>query len=159
MLYATHGPHSDPARLDTIVRNELGPLIELGGASPDTIDEYLARLVNCAIDVDFRAHALKAAVSFEMRDPETRKLSGFAYKYDPNVMVRYYEIDYETESDNGLPVHFVTRPRLQIYGVDICVVPVNRAHPSEFFFDDYDKRTVVPMQVAVGLFKVEDREL
>lgn len=155
MLYATHGPHSDPARLDTIFRNELGPLIELGGASPDMIEEYLGRLINCAIDIDFRAHAMKGAASFEMRDPETRKLSGFAYKGDPNVMERYNG----SACDDGLPVHFIIRPRLQIYGLYDCCNSVNQFHHTEPFYDDYDKRTVVPMEVAVGVFDAEDQEL
>lgn len=155
MLYATHGPHSDPARLEAIVRRELGPLIELRDTSPHKIDDYLGRVIDCAINVDFRVHAMKAAASFEMREPETLKLSGFAYKGDPNVMVRYYG----SACDDGLPVHFIIRPRLQIYGVFDWAYSVNLFHRTEPFYDDYDQRTVVPMEVAVGLFDAEDREL
>ncbi|KAL6405109.1 hypothetical protein AUP68_11953 [Ilyonectria robusta] len=155
MLYATHGPHSDPARLEAIVRRELGPLIELRDTSPHKIDDYLGRVIDCAINVDFRVHAMKAAASFEMREPETLKLSGFAYKGDPNVMVRYYG----SACDDGLPVHFIIRPRLQIYGVFDWAYSVNLFHRTEPFYDDYDQRTIVPMEVAVGLFDAEDREL
>lgn len=155
MLYATHGPHSDPARLNAIVRNELGPLIELSHSSPHEIDEYLGRMIDCAINIDFRVHAMKGAASFEMREPETLKLSGFAYKGDPNVMVRYNG----SACDDGLPVHFIIRPRLQIYGFIDCCHSANQFHHTEPFYDDYDKRTVVPMEVAVGVFDAEDREL
>lgn len=153
MLHALHGAHTEPARLYAIFRQELDPLIKIKMSNDpeipaSRIDKCLKDMIERAIKLDLRVLSTKARICFEMRDPETLKVSGFTYKYDKNVMECY------DEPEDGTVVSFVIRPSLRMYGryrswTDWLPRDPSQFHTLEPSFVDYHNFEAVPMVVAV----------
>lgn len=153
MLHALHGAHTEPARLDAIFRKELGPLIKIKmRRNPDyhagCFGKYLGTMIESAIKLDLRVLSTKTRICFEMRDPETLKVTGFPYKYDKKVMECY------DEPEDGTIVGFVIRPGLRLYGriqPRKFLPPRDHSHfhIEEPSFADYHHFEAVPMLVAV----------
>lgn len=151
MLHALHGAHTEPARLDAIFRKELDPLIKIKmRRNPyyhaGCLDKYLGTMIENAIKLDLRVLSHKARICFEMRDPETLKVTGFPYKYDKNVMDCY------DEPEDGTIVGFVMRPGLRLYGRAGTRSPPrdhSHFHIEEPAFADYHRFEARPMLVAV----------
>lgn len=175
MLYMLYGSHSDPKRLDRIVRHELAELIQIKGASPEVVDKYLAEVFDSAMTVDMWIECCKENASVVMHDPETRKRSGFAYKEDPTMMQdmgAFRNLDTWTSAD-GRPVEFIARPALQIWGDSVQSVYEMNARgqdgalrryehstsPEEIFVQDYQVLHYVrPMLLSVDQFPDQDKE-
>ncbi|KAH6989704.1 hypothetical protein BKA56DRAFT_728128 [Ilyonectria sp. MPI-CAGE-AT-0026] len=154
MLHALHGAHTEPARLDAIFRKELDPLIKIMKMrrNPDyhagRFGKYLGTMIENAIKLDLRVLSHKARICFEMRDPETLKVTGFPYKYDKNVMECY------DEPEDGTIVGLVMRPGLRLYGrvgARMHLLPRDRSHfhIEEPAYADYHRFEAKPMLVAV----------
>ncbi|KPM41277.1 hypothetical protein AK830_g5314 [Neonectria ditissima] len=153
MLYAVYGGHSDPKRLKGILRQELGQLIQIRGADPESVEEYLDKLVAAAISIDLQVEVSKDNIWFEMHDPETQKLSGFIYK--DSATVESGSAFRNFDELNGRPVDFIRSPAIWIYGRGKTRAYCSSAclFGSESFHVDYDRgRLMAKMKVVVDQF-------
>lgn len=155
MLYAIYGGHSDPERLKGILGKELGQFIQIRGTEPELVDEYLDKLVKKAVQVDLHVEAAKENISFEMHDPETRKLSGFIYKEDP-VATETYDVFRNFELPDGRPIDFIKRPGMRLHGEgrgETSLFDSFLNYPSELLYHNYHQGgVVIPMLVVVDQY-------
>ncbi|KAM5350971.1 hypothetical protein ACJ41O_003694 [Fusarium nematophilum] len=158
MLYATKGPHSDADRLKKILVTELDPVIKLRNQEAEIVDEYLAIVVDKAMEMDLRLLAQKANVSVEMHDPATGKLWGFPYKHDPAIMISAPDYRTHRKSLEGFRVDFISSPRMISHGERRSLKELSwyRYDSSEPYQYGYDKGRFMPMRVVVDQFPEKD---
>ena len=116
MLLMTHGRHTDPDRLKTILRRHVGKLILARNPKYDVVEERLDDLVRRAIPIDLQIVAMYHDARIEMVDPETQAKSRFPFDDSPGLMRQQGGPLVGASSCNGRTVRFISQPLVRIYG-------------------------------------------
>lgn len=160
MLYSVHGPHSSVRRLETSLRKDLGPLLDLYGTNTQAVTASLAYMADTAIGFDFCREAVKEHVHIELGDQDTGKQFDFPFRPKEmeilplgNPPLRQALKQTPVDVDQPQIVDMLVRPCVRVYG-EQCRYPIDdrsAIYVNEMTVDNYQNCVkVIPALVTCG---------
>ncbi|TPX18031.1 uncharacterized protein E0L32_011897 [Thyridium curvatum] len=156
MLYMIHGMHSDSARLEAILREELQEVKGETEHAAHMFEKNIAKLARGAIVLDLTAEAHQRKVVFDMDHPDKHAQFGFRFDADPNSMSLFQSLQLNVTPEDLVDrqVHFVTDMGVRIYGEEVIgqLLAFNRSSNYEYFTHNYTKLSAHrPIKVSVDM--------
>ena len=116
--YAFHGYHSDPERLESIIRRRLGSMITAPDDNAEqAITRALSGLANVAIKADLHILSSLWDICIEMVDPKTAEGDGFMFDEESPYMESYFPDTHDGYRPRAYRrVAFVAGPLVRVWG-------------------------------------------
>lgn len=156
MLYMIPGTHSDQARLEAILREELQEIKGETEHAAHMFEKRIAKVARGAILLDLTAEAHQRKVVFDMDHPDKHAQFGFHFDADPNSMSLFQHLNANDTPEDLVDrqVHFVTNMGVRIYGEEVIgtLLAFNRSSGCEHFTHNYTKLSAHrPIEVSVDM--------
>jgi hypothetical protein len=163
--YTFHGFHSDPRRLEDIIRRRLGSMITTSDKKRSSVARALSALATAAIKSDFQILSSLWDIRIEMVDPETAKTDGFVFD-DTSPYMDAVKVWSEGRPKEHGPkayrrVAFVSEPLVRIWGDEAGQFGGNDVVDllSGFYVNHYHSHSVKrKMKVVLGPYEEPPQE-
>ena len=164
--YTFHGYHSDPKRLEDVIRRRLGSMITTSEKRRSSVARALSTLAAAAIEADFQILSSLWDIRIEMVDPETAKTDSFVFD-DTSPYMDAIKVFRAGRTEKHGPeayrrVAFVSEPLVRIWGDEAGKFD-NNDHVanllSGFYVNHYHSQSIDrKMKVVLGPYEEPPQE-
>lgn len=163
--YTFHGYHSDPKRLEDIIRRRLGSMITTSDQKRSLVARVLSTLATAAIKADFQILSSLWDIRIEMADPETAKTDGFVFDNTSPYMDAVKDFSGGRPEEHGPEAYrrvaFVSEPLVRVWGDEAGQFGDNQVVDllSGFYVNHYHSHSVKrKMKVVLGPYEEPPEE-